>query len=99
MAVVVIALAVIYTYRGKFSMIMKKGDAEVSITGENVDTTAASSPANSQQQPSLGNNPNNPPVSAAGNIATASGDGAVAIGGDAPDATITTTSSKPKKSS
>ena len=56
--VVVIALAVIYTYRGKFSMKMKKGDAEVSITGENVDTTAAPSPAISQQQASPGNDPN-----------------------------------------
>ena len=45
-----------------------------------------------------GNNtapPDSPAPTAKGNTATASGDGAVAIGGDAPGATIHTGSNKP----
>ena len=95
-AVAVIILFAIYRYRSKIAIRMKAWGVNLDIKGENREP---SKPKTTVPEPASADAPNQKSVSAKGNVADASGDGAVAIGGDAPGATISTSSNKPDSKS
>ena len=91
LVVAVIVLVAIYRYRAKFAMTFKAWGVDLGIKGENSEPAKqemSEQRTASETQTSMGSH------NAKGNIAEANGDGAVAIGGNANGATITTSSTK-----
>ena len=87
----IVAIVAIVRYRGRFGATLKGLGFEFGITAENGDEPSSKREEKTSNEPAK--------TSEGGNIAEASGDSAVAIGGSADGAHISTSTSGPKRES